>query len=50
MIFAFEFHAVRNLKQSPYAQLTTPKMALLWLGLTILLANRDPGQFIYFSF
>jgi alginate O-acetyltransferase complex protein AlgI len=50
MVLGYELYCVHQLKKMPYSILIQPRVALLLLGLTILLANRDPGQFIYFSF
>jgi alginate O-acetyltransferase complex protein AlgI len=50
MVLGYELYCVHRLKKMPYSILVQPKFALLLLGLTIVLANREPGQFIYFSF
>jgi alginate O-acetyltransferase complex protein AlgI len=50
IVLGHEFYNVYHLKRMPYATLIQPRFALLLLGLAIILADREPGQFIYFSF
>jgi alginate O-acetyltransferase complex protein AlgI len=50
LILGLEFYTENSLKEMPYTQLIKPRIAVLLLGLIIMLASRDPGQFIYFSF
>ena len=50
LILIVESWSIRLKKDTPYDLFITPKVSLVLLGLVILLSNRDPGQFMYFSF